>query len=790
MTYDAWFGFESLPVLDKSNPDVRALVNGDDGVARYWLERGVDAWRLDVMGDLSFPADFWPEFRAAVKSADPDSPIIGELWKKFEVLPKIHGDEADSAMNYRFRNAILGFFGTVDHKGFYDDGQSDQPPSLFVRKLMSIREDYPDAVYYTLLNIFDSHDTQRILWSLTPGENNRDDKEFNSENLERGKQLLRLAVVAQMTMPGAPTIYYGDEIGMTGDDDPDDRRTLPWSGRGPYGIGGDTSLLVHYRQLTRLRHAQPVLRTGEVTFLLADDERRTLAYLLRMEDAAALVALNRSDTEQALTIDLRRLLPDAVQLSDALGTLNDQSAVDGSLSLTLPPLGAAVLLPTPEQDLSAPAAPGTLDVEEGDGEITLTWDAVTDAASYIVYRSPVTGGGYEQIAEVSATTFMDTDITNGQRYYYVVRAVDAAGNEGAPSNEVQAQPSYSIGWANLQFPSSLTHTLSAITRTEVIYGQVWIDSVTDQPGATPALRAQLGFGPQGSDPADTTDWTWVEAVFNVDAGNNDEFVASLQPETTGVFAYLYRYTTTDGGDWLYADLDGPVPAGQLPANPGKLTVLPSGDMTPPAVPTGLTVVSASPAAIELAWNAVADDSTLFGYEVLRADRAGGPYILLAVVARTAYSDTALAEGATYFYAVRAVDTAYNRSESSAEVQAEATQSHVRVTFVASVPENTPTDASVYIAGTLDRLDASLSQWNPSATILTTTAELEWTISLTGTPGTQLEYKYTLGSWDHVEKGAACEELANRLITIDGGATDEQTVQDTILNWRNVAPCPD
>ncbi len=84
------------------------------------------------MGDPSFPADFWPEFREAVKETDPDAVIIGELWKKFEVLPKVRGDQADTAMNYRFRNAILGFFGTVDDKGFVDDGQS-KPAALSVR---------------------------------------------------------------------------------------------------------------------------------------------------------------------------------------------------------------------------------------------------------------------------------------------------------------------------------------------------------------------------------------------------------------------------------------------------------------------------------------------------------------------------------------------------------------------------------------------------------------------------------------------------------------------------------
>ena len=108
-TYDGWFGFDSIPVLNKNNAQVRELVyTGTTNVAAYWLNEGAAGWRLDVMGDGSFPADFWQGFRQTVKTAKADAPIIGELWKRDEMLPKIHGDQADTGMNYRFRNAILG----------------------------------------------------------------------------------------------------------------------------------------------------------------------------------------------------------------------------------------------------------------------------------------------------------------------------------------------------------------------------------------------------------------------------------------------------------------------------------------------------------------------------------------------------------------------------------------------------------------------------------------------------------------------------------------------------------
>ena len=142
------------------------------------------------------------------------------------------------------------------------------------------------------------------------------------------------------------------------------------------------------------------------------------------------------------------------------------------------------------------------------------------------------------------TNYTDTNLRNGQVYYYVVTALDGVGNESAYSNQANGEPHYSIGWANLQWPPSMTHTISASTRTDNAYGQVWIDGVTNQPGATPGLTAQLGFGPVGSDPAASSDWVWTNAQFNVDAGNNDEFVASMLPEAV----YIEEMRSHSRGD--------------------------------------------------------------------------------------------------------------------------------------------------------------------------------------------------------------------------------------------------
>ncbi|MFZ0548877.1 MAG: alpha-amylase family glycosyl hydrolase, partial [Candidatus Promineifilaceae bacterium] len=447
--YNSWFGFDSLPVLNKSNQDVQNLVYADqNSVARYWIDLGISGWRLDVMGDSSFPPDFWPEFRDAVKEEQGDAVIVGELWKKGETLDKVQGDTADTSMNYRFRNAILGFFGTVDNKGFPDDGQSYQDPSLFARKLMSIREDYPDAAYYTMMNLMGSHDTMRILWALTPGENNREDREFNAANLAQGKQMLEMAAVVQFTIPGAPTIYYGDEVGVTGDDDPDDRRTFPWDGTGPQGAGGDLDLMQHFKKLAQLREANSVFRDGDLTFLLADDTNGTLAYLMQDSTSAAVIALNRNNAAQTLSIDVSGYLPKNIGLRDALNTVTGRTrAVNGILTITLPPNSAAILLPRPGQVLTAPDAPDGLTASANGLDVSLSWNAVPGAALYRLYRSPVTGGGYELLAELSGTSYDDLGLPSGRSVYYVVTAVKSNGMESGYSNQDGAVPAYNIGWA-------------------------------------------------------------------------------------------------------------------------------------------------------------------------------------------------------------------------------------------------------------------------------------------------------------------------------------------------------
>jgi glycosidase len=792
--YEGWFGFDSIPVLAKSNEEVQAyFLTAPASVTKRWLAAGAAGWRMDVSGDASFPNGYWETFRDVVKAAKPDALTISETWQKDSTLLRmLRGDRLDTTMNYRIRDAVLGLLapGTFDSKGFADSGRIIEP-SEFANRMLSIREDYPDAAYSTLMNLLDSHDTERLLWTLTPGPETTAGREDDATNLAAGKLRQQLASLIQFTVPGAPTVYYGDEVAVTGDDDPDDRRTYPWA---DLGFSPDTQMRTHYATLAALRDELAVLRDGDLRFLLADDGDDTLAYGLTTGNRAAVVALNRSGSPRTLDLDVPGYLPDGTALERRYGVgvaaSGSATVAGGQLSIELPAMSGLLLASGPV-DLAGPDAPANLHVTaEGPGTLELAWNAVSGAAGYDVWISPLSGGGYVKAndAPVAGTSFTVTGLDNARTYYAIVRALDAAGNASEPSNEVVGLPHLTIGWANLQWPPTMNHVISTVDRTDTAYGQVWIDGETSAPGATPSLTAQLGFGPDASDPDGNPDWTWVDATFNVDTGNNDEYAASLQPEVIGTFDYVYRYSTTGGRDWLYADLNGPIATEAIPPNPGSLTVSASGDTMPPAAPAGLTVISASPAGIELEWDAVVDP-TLHGYEVRRGDEPGGPYVTVGSSSGTSFTDTGVVEGTTYVYVVRAVDTSFNRSGPSNEVEATAELRTVTLTFNVTVPSTTDaTGRDVNIAGFVDRLDGGWPQWNPSGAPLTRVDATHWTITFTGKESTQLEYKYVLEQWEYVEKDDACGEISNRLLTLSWGSNGTQIVNDVVPNWRNVAPC--
>jgi glycosidase len=803
--YDGWFGFDSIPVINKNRQDVRDYFYGSpQSVALYWLAQGADGWRLDVASDGSFPEYYWREFRQQVKAQYPNAVIIGEMWKKFEHLPFLQGDKVDSVQGYRLRDAVLGFIGrgASDNKGFAGEGQA-QTASQFAAKLLSIREDNADASLHNLMNGLGSHDTARLLWLLTPGANNREEREFNAANLAIGKERQRLAALVAFTQPGPPVIYYGDEVGLTGYDDPDDRRPFPWKvksdGTPSEGLNAsaDRDLLNFYKDLAKARKRYTTLRTGEQRFLLTDDANSVVAYSRKADKEVSLVVLNVGDTSRTIEVPVADVLRNGATLKDALGSLGRLTVSGGKLTLTLGARQGALLVTNTGQDLTPPAAPSVSLNGHGDGAISLKWAAVKGAASYRVYRSRLSHGGYELVtpAPIAGTTFNDSGLVNGVPYYYLVTALDSAGNESARSNEVSDVAAFAFGYGAVYSSGTSVTVGSGDAGKITLYFQVYAENHTPGPGPDPAIIAQFGYGPAGSSPLT---WTWQNGTYQGEVGNNDEFVGDVRPRAAGSYNFLARFSSDGGSTWFYADRGetGGSTSGQLGGDgnndPGVLSANASPDTTAPAAPTGLTAANGGPSTIELSW-AANSEPDLYAYSLFRSATPGGPYTQIGgdiPAGTTSYADATVTSGVAYYYIVKALDSSFNASAASAEASATPAPRTVSITFnVAVAADSGITEADkLFITGNPGNILCGFC--DPQTIQLTKNSLTSWTVTLSNVPeNTKLEYKYTLGTFTYVEKDANCGEINNRQVTATYGPGGTITVSDTVPRFRNLAGCP-
>ncbi|HEY0953543.1 MAG TPA: glycoside hydrolase family 13 protein [Roseateles sp.] len=309
--FQGWVGVTDLPELDKNEPSWRAYAYRDaDSVTAYWLDRGAAGWRMDVVPWV--PDDFWREWRTAVKTKKPDALTVAETW--FDASKYFLGDMFDSTMNYIFRNAVLD----------YAAGKSAKQMAA---NLELLREAYPPQAFSALMNLLSTHDQPRALHHF--GED---------QDLALAKQRLRLAVFFQMTYPGSPTIYYGDEVGVGGGDDPFNRAPYPWADEGGKP---DASLLAEFRRLVKLRRELPVLRHGTLLAPLhADDQVLVLA---RQDGGAwAVTATNNALQPRTVTITLPAALAATARLKNPLDGSTARPKA-GRLTMTLKPLSGLVL---------------------------------------------------------------------------------------------------------------------------------------------------------------------------------------------------------------------------------------------------------------------------------------------------------------------------------------------------------------------------------------------------------------------------------------------------------------
>ncbi len=813
--YTSWFGFDSLPKLDAANPDVRDLIfaGGPDAVALKWLQYA-DGWRFDVGGDIDPGTahdptnDFWEQFRATVRAHYPESYMVIEEWGNASSW--LLGGEMDATMNYQYSSAMLSFWrDTTFTDNDHNAGSSAGPlaplaPSQLDGRLHNWIERYPPEALHAMMNLLGSHDTNRPLFMLDHNAaNGTDDTPLQNPNYDWSESIERLKGVAilQMTLPGAPTIYYGDEVGLVGptyyyggkwEDDPYNRQPYPWldeTGQPFYTFlqsqANQDALYNYYSLLTNARHDHPALRTGSFDTLLVDDTARLYGYGRKLPDHsdAAIVILNRAGTmaapvTQTVTLTLTGYLPYGAVFTDTFS--GDTYTLDSSGLLTVEVPGQSGVVLVLAAPMAAPpdAVTDLAVTATRNQEVDLEWSAAAGATSYNVYRSSVSGGGYVWVANTTAVSYTNTGLQNATPYYYVVVSRDdTTGLVSGHSNEALGIPAHDLttAWYNLQWPVEITHTISTITPTPDIYAQLFINSFTGGSGPAQGIRAQVGYALSGTAPLSTTAWVWTEMNYANPAGNNDEYVGNMLPDVIGEFHYISRWSSNGGVTWYISDLGGPGDNDQ----PGLLHVQASSDTTPPLTTT-LYLVGTSAASISLSWDAVGDPDVA-GYELYRQTVTAPGFVRVASLASgtTSYEDTAVVTGETYDYYVLAFDTSFNRAAPSNVVQATAEARFVAVTFQVAVPEYTP--GTVYLVGDLPEL----GPWNPGLVPMNQVGNTNvWTYTLPILDGAQVQYKYTRSSWDTVESWGSIVSLNNRQVTIEYGSNGVQLVDNTATDWGN------
>jgi cyclomaltodextrinase len=318
--YEAWFGLHALPKLNTDNPQVREYLMR---VGEYWVQKGIDGWRLDVPEEITTPG-FWEEFRSRIKAINPDAYIVGEIWH--EAKQWLHGDQFDGVMNYPFTEAAIAFSGRGHVVKETVIGRSYAPwPGIdaktYADKIDHVLGLYPWEIQLTQLNLLDSHDTSRF-FSIVGGD---------AASAKLGALLL-------FTFPGSPSIYYGDEVGMTGVL-PDQwvRKSFPWD----FPASWNHDLLGFYKSVIRLRQSHEPLRTGEYARLHADGDLYVFARSLEHE--RLVIAVNSGEQEQGAAVAMPAAVDRNVATVFSSGGHPRIDVNEGRLHVAVPPRSGVVV---------------------------------------------------------------------------------------------------------------------------------------------------------------------------------------------------------------------------------------------------------------------------------------------------------------------------------------------------------------------------------------------------------------------------------------------------------------
>ncbi len=386
--YQCWWGIDDLPDVDENDDSYREFICGENGVVRTWLRLGASGWRLDVADEL--PDDFIEAIKTAALAEKPDALLIGEVWEDAsnkvsygELRRYLQGSELDGVMNYPFRSSLLDY---LTNKTSAQD---------IACRLEELNENYPREAFLSSLNLLGSHDRERLLTMLgdAPNKDELTDEQRRDYRLNEGQRSLAVsrlwvAALLQMTMPGVPCIYYGDEAGVEGYTDPYNRATYPWGNE-------DQNCRTIYRNAIAVRKSLPeVFEDGDFVPFAANDD--VFGFTRTLGDTTVCVLANAS-LKDAHTVDVPM---HGAAVDDIVQGKKPEVSQDGkTCSVHLWPLGTAVLYFHEEERLQRP-------MERGMG--------------VICHITSVPNGGKAGTMGGPAKRFVDMLADTGQTYWQVL----------------------------------------------------------------------------------------------------------------------------------------------------------------------------------------------------------------------------------------------------------------------------------------------------------------------------------------------------------------------------------
>jgi len=315
--YSCWWGLPALPKFNTKNPEVRRFILG---VARYWLEQGIDGWRLDVPHEINDDS-FWREFRRTCKAVNPDCYIIGEIWG--EARRWLKGDQFDAVMNYQLSAACISYFGGKKLKlthSYAGKKLKHWNQAAFIAGIERLLGLYKPETTLKQMNMMTSHDTDRMLDTYGGDE-----------------ERMKLSVVFSFLFPGAINVYYGEELGLAGSFNSGTRRGMPWGDKKSW----NPDLLGLYKRLAALRRGEPIIKQGKFSFLKELCDGEVLAFRRSLPGKTLVCLMNNSSSQKELPLKPGALgkKPRAVLNSGV--TLNSSG---GKITARLAPRAYAVYL--------------------------------------------------------------------------------------------------------------------------------------------------------------------------------------------------------------------------------------------------------------------------------------------------------------------------------------------------------------------------------------------------------------------------------------------------------------